>query len=301
MLNIRTYMVVTVIGFAVMFSACDGQDDTADKIDDALEIANNADNEKELKAAQEVFYSLPAPTETAKMLTKYGAKYNEEYLNPINNLSTYATTKSQALNLGVYSADLSFTSMFNQSDATSGYLIANKKLAEELSLMDVVDADLIKRMETNVNNKDSLMGIISEVLMNSNSTLKENDQAHVAALILTGSWIEGLYIAVKISEDIKENEKIVSLIIDQRLSLKTLNGLLKSHEENEDIVDVINELAGLNSIFDKVVTTSSKTEVVKDENGKTIIKNNSTSTLSDKEYIKLRETIIELRNKITNN
>ena len=301
MINIRTYMVMAAMGFVVMFSACDNQDNTADKIDDALEIENNAKDEKAFKQAQEVFYSLPSPVETAMLMRRAGAKYNEEYLNPTKNLSTYTTTKSMALNLGIYSADLSFASMFDQSQASIDYLTATKKLAEKIGLMNAIESSTIKRMEGNINNKDSLMEIISETLMNSNSTLKENGQAQVAALILTGSWVEGLYMAIKISETTENNEELIVRIIDQRLSLNTLNQLLDSYKEDQDVSDVIAELAPISAIFDKVESTSSKTVAVKDENGKTVLKSSSTSTLADEEYTKLITAVSELRNKITNN
>jgi hypothetical protein len=38
---------------------------------------------------------------------------NEELLNPIPNASKYTTNKKRALNLGVYTTDLSFASLFD--------------------------------------------------------------------------------------------------------------------------------------------------------------------------------------------
>jgi len=294
-------MIMAAMGFAVMFSACNSQDDTADKIDDALEIEKNAKEEKALKQAQEVFYSLPAPGETINMLKKAGAKYNEEFLNPTTNVSKYTTTRSQALNLGVYSTDLSFASIEHQQQTSSLYLVATKKLAEELGLMDVVSPETMKRMENNIENKDSLQTIMSEILMSSNSSLKEDGRAQVAAIILTGTWIEGLYLATKLAENTETNAKIKELIIDHRISLKTINQLLNSFDDSEDVKTLIEDLSEVTAIYDKVETTSSKTVVEKDEKGNSIIKNASVSTLSDEEFNNLVVAIANLRNKISNN
>ena len=107
--------------------------------------------------------------------------------------------------------------------------------------------------------------------------------------------------AIKISESTENNEELVARIIDQRLSLNTLNQLLDSYKEDQDVSEVITELAPITVIFDKVESTSSKTVAVKDENGKTTLKSSSTSTLADEEYAKLIIAVSELRNKITNN
>jgi putative ubiquitin-RnfH superfamily antitoxin RatB of RatAB toxin-antitoxin module len=206
-----------------------------------------------------------------------------------------------ALNLGIYSADLSFASMFDQSQASINYLTATKKLAENIGILNAVENSTIKRMEGNINNRDSLMEIISETLMNSNSFLKENDRAEVAALILTGSWVEGLYIAVKIAETTEENDELIQRIIDQRLSLKTLSQLLDSYKESNDVATVITDLENITALFEKVEVAGSKTEVVKDENGKTILKNSTTATLAPEEFAKLSSVVTELRSKMTNN
>ena len=301
MINIRTYMIMAAMGFAVMFSACDSQDETENKIDDALELENNAKEQKALKQAQDVFYSLPAPGETIAKFEKAGAKYNEEFLNPTSNVSKYTTTRSQAINLGVYSTDLTYVTVKHQQSASGLYLVATKKLAEELGLMDVVSQETMKRMEDNIENKDSLQAIMSEILMSSNSSLKEDGRAQVAAIILTGTWIEGLYLATKLAQSAEAKDELKELIIDHRISLKTINQLLESFDDSEDVKTLIEDLKEVTDIYNKVETTSGKTVVEKDENGKSIIKNSSVSTLADDEFDKLIIAIDQLRNKITNN
>ena len=294
-------MIIAAVGFATVFTACNNQDEVAGEIEDAIAVEEDAQIDKSFEQAKEVFYSLPSPVETAMLMKRAGAKYNEEYLNSIKNLSKYSTTKSMALNLGIYSADLSFASMFDQSQASINYLTATKKLAENLGILNAVEASTIKRMEGNINNRDSLMEIISETLMNSNSFLKENDRAEVAALILTGSWAEGLYIAVKIAESTDKNDEIVNRIIDQRLSLKTLNQLLDSYKDDENISSVIADLAEITALFEEVEVTSSKTEAVKDENGKTVLKNATKATLTPEQFTRLAVVVDQLRNNMTNN
>jgi len=59
-----------------------------------------------------------------------GATYNEKLLNPLSNLSNYTTSKSMALNLGIYTTDLSFASLFDQTQTAINYMQAAKKIGQ---------------------------------------------------------------------------------------------------------------------------------------------------------------------------
>ncbi len=170
--------------------------------------------EDDFNQAKQVFYSLPSPIETAMLMKRAGAKYDENLLNKINNIPNYTTTLNKAMNLGIYGADLSFVSMFNQSQACVKYLAATKTLADDLGILHAVDKSYINRMENNINNRDSLMCIISETFMNSNSFLKENKRPELAAIILAGGWLEGLYLATEITKNTEDKTELKTRIVD---------------------------------------------------------------------------------------
>ncbi len=299
MVYLKNIFTVAFIGTAIFLSSCGngGENVIEDEIDDSINeeemVVNNLDK------AKQVFYSLPSPIETAMLMKRAGAKYNEEFLNSIENLPNYTTTKSMALNLGVYSADLSFASMFDQSQASIKYLTSTKRLAENLGILNAVEQSTVKRMEGNVNNRDSLMEIISETLMNSNSFLKENDRAEVAALILTGGWIEGLYIATKIAKSTSSNKELVNRIIDQRLSLKTLNSLLEEYKDDENISTIYEDLQKISALYEKVEVTTSKIETEEVEGKSTILKSNTQVSITDEVFDNICTTVDEVRNNIT--
>jgi len=304
MVKLKTYIIVAFAGMAVLFSACsnsENNNNVEDQIDASIDSTDNAKENvvQNLNKAKQVFYSLPSPIETAMLMKRAGAKYNEEFLNSIDNLPNYTTTKSMALNLGIYSADLSFASMFDQSQASVKYLSATKKLADNLGILNAVEQSTVKRMENNVNNRDSLMEIISETLMNSNSFLKENDRAEVAALILAGGWIEGLYIGTKIAQNTEDNAELINRIIDQRLSLKTLMSLLKEYQSSEDVKSVYNDFERIQELYNKVEVSTSKIENVKTEDGKSTLKSETKASISDEVFAELCKVVDEIRNNMT--
>jgi hypothetical protein len=284
-----------LLAVTTLFVRCGGDSSNVeDQIEDSVNTTNKVD---EFNKAKQVIYGIPSPIETAMLMKRAGAKYNQDYLNPISNLGNYTTTKSMALNLGVYSTDLSFASMFDQSQASIKYLSATKKLADDLGILNAIDKTIITRMETNINNRDSLMTIISETFMNSNSFLKENDRAEIAAIILAGGWVEGLYIGTQVASHTASNKELIERIADQRLSLNTLLSLMAEYKEDPNIKAITPDMERLKSIFDKIQTSSSKMEVV-EKDGKSIISSKSEVKVSTEIFNEITKAASEIRNNI---
>ncbi len=107
----------------------------------------DAETQEQLNTAKRIFYSLPSPLETAMLIKNAGAEYNEELLNPTGNTSMYITSKSKALNLGVYSTDLSYASLFDQTQATLDYIGAAKVMADGLNILDAIDEETITSLK----------------------------------------------------------------------------------------------------------------------------------------------------------
>src|SRR6056297_550589 len=163
---------------------------------------------KDVKAVKEMFYSMPSPLEVAMILKDAGETYNPELLNSLNYTSRYVTTKSQALNLGIYTTDLSYSSLYDQTQTTINYINAAKKMADGLGLLHAIDNNTIQRLEANVNNRDVSLDIISETILNSSSFFKENNREAISTIVLIGGWIEGLYIATKLARENPTQEEI---------------------------------------------------------------------------------------------
>ncbi len=294
----KVLQLLTFVSFAIFISACSNngtkvENETSDTLD------AQQSKKDDLNKAKQIFYSLPSPIETAMLMKRAGAKYNQEYLNSISNVSKYSTSKSKALNLGVYGADLSFSSMFDQSQSSLKYLSTSKKLADDLGILNAIDKTIVSRMEKNINNRDSLMAIISETFMNSNSFLKENDRAEVAAIILVGGWVEGLYIATKVAKSTTANKEIIERIIDQRLSLNTLINLLNEYKNDENVASLIPDMNELNTVFSKIKITSSKIEPTTNEKTKvTTLKTNTQTKMSPEVFDELVKKVDLFRNKI---
>jgi hypothetical protein len=257
----------------------------------------DAETQEQLNTAKRIFYSLPSPLETAMLIKNAGAVYNEELMNPTSNSSRYITSKSKALNLGIYSTDLSYASLFDQSQATLDYIGAAKEMADGLNILDAIDEETVTQLEEQINNRDAIIDIISETLMNSSSFLKENDLEGTASVILVGGWIEGLYIASNLIEDndLKDN-KLVERIVDQKLSLDIMINLLEASPEDQDAQDVLEDVKALKTIFDKISIDQGEVTAVEDsETNVTTLKSESSIKISNRVFTELKTKVIEIR------
>ncbi len=258
----------------------------------------DAETQEQLNTAKRIFYSLPSPLETAMLIKNAGAEYNEDLMNPTANTSRYITAKSKALNLGIYSTDLSYASLFDQNQATLNYIAAAKEMADGLNILNAIDEETITRLEEQINNRDAIIDIISETLMNSSAFLKENDLEGTASVILVGGWIEGLYIATNlVDENDLEGSKLVERIVDQKLSLDIMVNLLEASPEDPDAQAVLVDVKTLKTIFDKITIDQGEVTAVEDpETNVTTLKSESSIEITREVFIELKTKVIEIRN-----
>jgi hypothetical protein len=255
------------------------------------------ETQEQINTAKRIFYSLPSPLETAMLIKNAGAVYDERLLNPVENTPMYITSRSRALNLGIYSTDLSFASLFDQTQATLNYIEAAKAMADGLNILDAIDEETIERLENNINNRDVIIDIISETLMNSSSYLKENGLEATASVVLVGGWVEGLYIATNLVGDNKlEGNKLVERIVDQKLSLNIILNLLDQSSDDEDARAVLSDVKELKSIYDKITIEQGEVTAVEDpETNVTTLKSESSIKITREVFNELRSKVGEIR------
>ncbi len=288
----------------VLMPACNSGESEKNKAEEPELVLDMSELDKELfqdiGEVKKIFYSMPSPLETAMMIRSAGAVYNEDLLNPTDNAINYSNNKSMALNLGIYTCDLSFVSLYDQTEASINYMNASKKMADGLGILDAINDETIERLEENINNRDVIMEIISDTFMNSSSFLHENDRSSVAAIVLVGGWVEGLFLATQMvePESIKDSD-LATKIADQKLSLEIVLRLLTESKESGDVQEVLADMENLKAIFDKIkLTTTSPIKAEVDEETKvTTLKSKTQSTLTPEIFSELQEQIQIIRSK----
>ncbi|HAM09234.1 MAG TPA: hypothetical protein DDY34_18895 [Bacteroidales bacterium] len=290
---------MVVLLFTISVIGCTSGGKKAPKEDLSVQVpTDNTAVYEDIKQAEKIFNALPSPLESAMLIKSAGARFDESLLNNVGNVNKYVTNKSMALNLGIYTCDLSFASLYEQTQLIIDYMNAAKKMADGLGILKAIEQSTIDRLEENINNSEVIMEIVSETFMNSSSYLEDNGQPAIAAMTLVGGWFEGLYISTQLV-DMKEfnGNKLVGRIIDQKLSIDILLSLLESSKGDPAVDEIIAQVSKLKIVFDKIKITTSPVRPEFDQaTNITVLKSEVKTDMTPEVFLELAATVGEIRN-----
>lgn len=241
---------ILAVSIMISMPSCKNKKSSQDPGVDQTEVDLTDDKENIIQEISE--YPLPTSFEVTKLLIDAGASYILDLCNHVDNVDKYLDLKSKALNLGVYGADLSYAATYNQTQETMQYLQASAKLIDELQISSGFNEDLVKRVDANLDNLDSLIIIISDSFYDTYKYLTSNEQDDLSILVMAGSWIEALYISSQISIISQSNEEIVDIITEQNSSLEKLLEVMEPIKEGQMASDIYTDLEGLHELFKSV-------------------------------------------------
>jgi hypothetical protein len=282
------------------FISCGGNEkNEGDEMDTTA--MNTATASKSNSKAQNIFYAIPSPIELAQLIQRAGAKYNKDLLNNPQDVNKYASNTSKALNLGVYGADLSYTSVFDDNTQESIlYLAATRKLAESLGVGNAFDEKTVDRVQANTAHKDSLFTIISDSYMTTDEMLKESQRESASALVISGGFVEALYLGTQLAKTSKSPKDIIQRIAEQKGTMDNVVGLLSTYEKDAGVASVLPDMKSLKEIYDQVKVESKSASETKTnaETKVTTIGGKITYTMSQELVDKLTAKAAEIRTKI---
>jgi hypothetical protein len=241
-LNLKIFLIVSV----VVFTFCKN----AEKTDDNIVVDDNtkqAVQETKLNA-QNVFNSMPDRNLILKLIEENKIEYDPQFLNDPNSVSKYSIEFYKAVNLGIYGSDLSIANSFDQTQESMVFLKCVNSLAVNIGVNNAFDQVMFDRMEANRENKDSTLEIITNAFKKADQILKINNRPATSAVILAGSWIEGMYVSCQMAQTIN-NEKIIKTIIDQNESLKNLIIMLDASNLAPETEYIVTDLKSIREAF----------------------------------------------------
>lgn len=225
--------------------------------------------------------NIPSPVGMMNEVSKWGEPYNNELFNDTKKSNTYSSEFSKAVNLGIYNTDLSFAMVNDKGADVLKYMRTVLVLSDALGLKGAVDQMVGKRAEKNLTNKDSLLTILDEIFVKSDSYLRTNERVFTAASVFAGSWIESLYLTGKIATtssnpDVKK--KAYTHLWEQRFHLGNLIAVLEEYKDKKDAVL-------LNEEFRKI---HQEINAIKDP-----------KDMDDKKFLSISDKIFKLRTSFT--
>jgi hypothetical protein len=288
----------------LIFASCGGDKQKDVKFSDEFEIPDSQRYAGELAiseaAMNEIVENISSPVEIAALIKAVGVPYSKDYLATTDYVDNYNTSFKKALGLGIFGADLGYQNMYNKTGSVIDYISAIRDLANGIHVGQFFDFTTLKRLATNNQNLDSLMYISVQNFNQMDRYLSENNRSNLSSLIITGVWIESMYL---LGEVIKEapNVELSEKIGEQQIILGSLMLLLKNYERDPDFKELVADLSEIQTIFREVTITSEKGEPeMVEEDGMLTIKQNDKQfiDISDETLFKIIDKTVKVRNKI---
>jgi hypothetical protein len=195
-------------------------------------------------------FLLPSPLQIASIFKNAGLTYYPGLTSQVKDAGQYNNTYDRSLNMGIYSADLSYCVLNKQTQDALDYLKIVKTLADKLGFGNVFESNsLLKRFQTNMGSTDSLATVIADLQMETDSYLEANKQKYVGVIAFTGAWIESMYVGSKVYEKGKSSN-VSSRISEQMNILDNLIKLLTKYQAADPhMKDLIGQLQSVQNTY----------------------------------------------------
>lgn len=244
-------------------------------------------------------YKIPPPTEIPYLMSSIGAEFNPGLVNDRKKSEGYAANNDKAaLNLGVYTADIGYLTSYEKTQESIDYINTCKTLADNLGVLGTFDIDMLKKFEASVSNKDSMASLLNTTITKADKYLKDGNRNKLAALMLTGGFIEGMYIATGLVKTYPKDllpkdsrnlilSPLIKKIMDQKASVDEVVKMLQSVEKGEPIDGLLTDLTALQASYNALN--------IEDK----LSANKASELLTDKNLVDITAVVEKIRNSIT--
>jgi hypothetical protein len=250
-MKLRNLFVFTVLSVTLLSCGNDTASEELTEEEAAATDTISKDLEKQKIYAQNVFNSIPGPSELSRLVDDAGIDYDALLPNNPGSLNKYTSDNLKALNLGVYGAGMAYANVYEQSQDAMLFLKCVNSLCKTLGISGVFDEKTVDRLEANKDNKDSLLTIVSKSFRQADKFLRENQRPHTSSLMVAGGWIEGLYLSAKVGVKSK-SKKFIKKMSEQGQSLADLISLVESAGITGDGTFVLTGLKDLKTSYEKI-------------------------------------------------
>lgn len=276
---------IPIAALCLFFNSC-GNSEKGNTIETTQEGVMEIAGSKEI--LENVIFSLPAPMQIASAIKRNCPQYYEELLCPLKNSAS--SDFSKILTLGIYAVDLGYANVYDQKQTSLNYFVTSIKLADELKIMGPLNLSTLKSFKENLDNKDSVKRYTLSSFSKIHDNLLKSNRKDEAMLILTGSFVEGVYLSSKI-QDKNKDKNLMNLIGEQKLFLENLLSILPQYHDKKGVTELVAQLTDLKTTYDKIEITY-KTDTDPDK------KHMQSITISDEVLKQINEKITNIRNTI---
>ncbi len=292
-----TLFVVSILIFGCKSAGERGKSDEFDVPEDVL---NEGVLEISEEVMQDIVQNISSPVEMAALVKSLNVNFSNQYLAPTENVDELTTSFQQAFYLGVYAADLGYLNIYNKTNSVIEYITAIKTLADGVRVGQFFDFTTLKRLAQSNQNLDSLMYISVHSFNQMDKYLRSDNRSNLSTLMVTGVWIEGLYLATQVAKS-DPHPELAERIGEQKIIMGDLMLILENYKSDKNFAKLIDELNVLRGEFNDVTITIQKGEPEAiEEDGMLIIVQHDQSivNISPEKLNSIISKTEEIRNKL---
>lgn len=222
---------------------------------------NNAEVDEQTEETKAPVPVLPAPDEFAAKLQATGADYVDILTNNPGNAQQYldASEEKATVNLGVYLADLAYTTSYGETETSKEILIAIVELSSSIGIeMEKV----VEGYNSNLEESDSLQTYLRKINSTVYNSLIDSGKDRLAAIAYAGFYIERLNIALGVISSYPEDfpndlrqqllVPVYHSVLSQKGNIGKIKEYLKSNIEGAQETPYYNDLTKLEEIYSKI-------------------------------------------------
>ena len=290
----RKHFLTAPIAVTLVLASCGGGKTEGE---DDMTTVDTVKTETQTEQVTETFFQVPSPGEMLTFIKMVGGSNNKNvsFVNSPDNQKNYTDNKSKALNFGIYSCDLSYCSIFEIGSEALKYFKTVKQLGDQIGVSSAIQPSVLKRLEGNLGNPDSLSVITDDVYFTSFEALEASKQGPTLSLVVAGGWIESLYIATSLAKyDAKS--PVVERLADQKYTLDNLIEFLKKYQSDASVAGVLAQFTELQGEFNKI---GEKDAAAATDKSKNVLGGGKELAITADQYKAIVEKIKAIRNSYT--
>lgn len=185
------------------------------------------------EAVADIVQNIASPVEIASILQSMQVPFSAGYLAPTQGADRLTTNFQKAVMLGIYGADLGYLNIYGKTGNSVDVLSVIKRLADGLRVGQYFDFETLKRLSVSKSDLDSLLFLSVNSYNKIDRYLRDNDRGSISALMITGVWIEGQYLATQVA--LSNNGEILrDRIGEQKIILGDLLMLLRPYRGSSE-------------------------------------------------------------------
>jgi hypothetical protein len=274
---IKKLIALLVVSIFIFGCKSGGEKRSSDDFEVPEEVVNEGVLEISEEVMQDIVQNISSPVEMAALVKSLDAVFSAEYLAPTDNVDKLTTSFQQSFHLGIYAADLGYLNIYNKTNSVIEYITAIKTLADGIRVGQFFDFTTLKRLAQSNQDLDSLMYISVHSFNQMDKYLRTDNRSELSSLMVTGIWIEGLYLATQVAKA-DPHPELAERIGEQKLIMSDLILILENYKGNKKVTKLIEELKVLKAEFNDITIRIEKGEPEAiEEDGMLIIVQNDVS------------------------